>query len=299
MERRKAFLSEMKKIVNSNLIGEDREIKGLNLCNRKSIYESVISYIANEKYIEFLRINDQVKAVFISEELFKRIKNEFENRMSFFIVEYPEKAFYDLHTYLYNHTEFYDHFNFSKNIGNNCRIHETAFIEDGVTIGDNVVVNPKSVIRRGSIIGNNVTIGCCCVIGAEGFQAIYDENKIPYLIKHVGGVKIEDNVVIGDLSNVCNSLMEGNTFIGESSKIDTHIHIGHNCSIGKNSVLTAGTILCGSAIIKDNVWIAPNSTVLNKVEIGNEAFVGMMSSVLRNVKPGDVVYGVPARSRNN
>ncbi len=108
-------------------------------------------------------------------------------------------------------------------------------------------------------------------------------------------MKIESNAYIGDLTNVCNALFEGVTLVGKNSKIDTHIHIAHNCKIEENVVITSGTILCGSTYIKNNVWIAPNSTILNRVTLNRGSFVGLMSCVLKDVEEDTIVYGVPAK----
>lgn len=73
-------------------------------------------------------------------------------------------------------------------------------------------------------------------------------------------------------------------------------HVAHNVSIGKNTELTAGTIIGGSTTIGNNCWLGLNSTIKNKLKIGNKVIVGSGSSVIHDVDDEDIVAGVPAKS---
>ena len=291
---REISLKDVSEIIKLDMIGNNYIINGLNLCNRNSIYDSVLSYVTSIKYIKYIRKNPSIKAVILPYDIYDFMQNEFPN-LSFFVSSCPEEKFYELHTYLYNSKDFYDNFDFKKIIGNNCLIHGTAIIEDGVIIGDNVTIGQYSVVKKGTIIENNTIIGGGSVIGSEGFQLITDCYGNNTLIKHVGGCKLEEYVYIGNNTTVCNSLFEDATTIGHHTKIDNLVHIAHNSKIGNNCSLTAGVILSGSTIIKDNVWVAPNSTILNKVVLGNKSFVGIGSVVLKNVKENNRVFGNPAK----
>jgi len=293
MKTRELTLKEISQILNFEFLGENVIVNGLNLCNRESVYESLLSYITSIKYLNYLRTNSKIKAVFVSPEHVDLIRKEFGN-LSIFVVEKPESAYYKLHSHLYNNTDFYDHFNFKKVIGNNCLIHATASIEDGVVIGANVTIGPFSLIKKGSIIEDNVIIGCGSVIGGEGFQLIKDEYGNNQLIEHAGGCKLAQNVCVGDKTIICKSLFEEYTTIGRNTKIDNLVHVAHNCEIGEGCVLTAGVILSGSTIIKNNVWVAPNATILNKVVLENDSFVGIGAVVIRKVGEKIKVFGNPA-----
>jgi UDP-3-O-[3-hydroxymyristoyl] glucosamine N-acyltransferase len=294
MKTRQVSLSEISEILNIPLTGKDRYINGLNLCNKTSIHDSIITYITSSKFIRFLRHNPKVKAVILNEEIYEPIRTEFAD-LSFFIASYPEDKFYDLHTYLYDSTSFYDHFNFLPVIGEGCKIHSTAVVENGVVLGKNVTVGQYSVIKTGVTVGSDSIIGCGTVLGSEGFQLIHDHKGKNRLIRHAGGCRIGERVGIGDNTTVCKSLFEDTLSVGNDTKIDNLVHIAHNCVIGKNCVITAGVILSGSTIIGDNVWLAPNSAVSNKVSLGNNSFVGTGSVVIKKVNPGIKVFGNPAK----
>jgi UDP-3-O-[3-hydroxymyristoyl] glucosamine N-acyltransferase len=274
--------------------GKDVTINGLNLCNRKSIYESIISYVVNDKYIDFINSNKSIKCLVVSSDLLDFYSKGINREMAYLIHKEPESLFYTIHDYLYNNTDFYEKFYFKSSIGENCLIHPSAQIDCGVIIGNNVSIGPNTVIRSGSIISDDVYIGCNTTIGSEGFQIIkiYGNHKN---VKHVGGVKIGKGTYIGDNCCVCNSLFETNSMIGQNTRVDNLVHIAHNVIIGNNVVLTAGVVLCGSTYIKDSVWVGVNTSVLNNVTLGESSLIGIGSVVLKDVPANKIAYGVPAK----
>ena len=131
------------------------------------------------------------------------------------------------------------------------------------------------------------------VIGGPGFGFEYDENNIPIHFPHTGEVIIGDNVYIGANSTVDRATIDA-TIIEDDVKIDNLVHVAHNCIIRRNTLLTAGTILSGGVIIGEKSWLSPNSTVHQKVKIGNNCTIGMGAVVLRKVKDETTVFGNPA-----
>lgn len=296
MEHRKALLSELCDLINVNYCGKDVEINALHLCNRVSRYDSILSYITSITYLSFAIRNDKVIALFVTQEVYDSIKEEkciSDRNISFILVDQPEHSFYDLHNALYLKTSFYEHFDFDPIIGKDCTIHESAVIEKGVIIKDSVIIGPNSVVRTGSILESGVIIGCCSVVGSEGFQAIRGYSKF---IKHVGGTHIGKGVFIGDNTTIGNELFEGYSEIGDYTKIDNHVHVAHCCRIGKNCVLTSASLMMGSSVLEDNVWLAPNSVILNRCTVSDGALVGTLSFVNRNIKANKTVFGIPAKN---
>lgn len=275
-------------------------INGLNLCNRESGKKSILTYATSEKYLSDIKKRKNIKALIVNKENKDTYKDILYDRNGILILtNKPESLFYKIHEYLYSKTDFYDKYDFDYCIGEKCNIAGSAIIERGVTIGNNVIIGENTVIKHGSIIDDNVTIGCNSTIGSEGFQLITDSDLPPVHVTHIGRCHLCKNVYVGDNSCVCNSLFEGETYIGENVKIDNLVHVAHNLYIGKNAVVTAHVILCGSARIEEGAWIAPNSSVLNKVVIGPYALVGMGSVVIRDVPPHATVYGNPAKEHSS
>lgn len=277
--------------------GKDIEFDGLGLCNRETSCKSMLSYVVDNKYIANIKENEAISCLVLSESLKKLYSEENIGRdISYIISEKPEMCFYSIHEALCKSGELYECYDFEPVIGKECRIAETAVVEKGVVIGNHVTIGHNTVVRSGSVIEDNTTIGCNTTIGSEGFQLITDGSNAPMHITHVGRCHICSNVYIGDNTCICNSLFEGETYVGEGAKIDNLVHIAHNLYIGKGAVITAHVITCGSSIIEDGAWIAPNSSILNRVTIGKGAKVGLGSVVTRDVVPYTVVYGSPAKT---
>lgn len=181
----------------------------------------------------------------------------------------------------------------TKRIGCNVHVGANCYIGEDVVIGDNTVIHPNVNIICPCKIGHNCEIYPGVVIGADGF-GYYFENDVPYREKHVMGVEIGNYVDIG--SNTCiDRGVITNTVIKDHVKIDNLCHIGHNVVIEENSLVIAGTIICGSALIKKNAYLSPGSVVLNQIIVEEKGKVGSNSLAISRVKEGTTVFGVPGK----
>lgn len=293
MQYRKIDINEVSSIIGKNYIGDNKIINGLNLVNRDSIYDSILSYCTNEELLIRGLKNPKVKCLIISKEMLENIDTK-QTACTFFVVKNPEETFYFLHEELQK-TIFYKRNNVDYSISKTSNIHKSCILEEEVSIGENVIIEPFVHIKKGTIIGDNCLIRSNSVIGAEGYQILKDNTGKPYLVNHVGGVKIGNNVSIGNNVTICKSLFEGYTIIGNNNKIDCQVHIGHNCEIGNDNCFVSGAILLGSVKIGNKTWIGPNTVILNKVIVEDRSFIGASSFVINNVKAATKVYGNPAR----
>jgi UDP-3-O-[3-hydroxymyristoyl] glucosamine N-acyltransferase len=144
------------------------------------------------------------------------------------------------------------------------------------------------------IIGENTKVCDTAKIGNDGFGFEPDEKGELVFFPHFGDVIVGDNVVIG--SHVC--IDRGNlhnTVIEDGVKIDNLVHIAHNAHIGKNTLIVAGSVICGSVKIGRNCFIGANSTIKQHLKIGDNSVVGMGSVVTKNIPSGEVWAGNPAR----
>jgi UDP-3-O-[3-hydroxymyristoyl] glucosamine N-acyltransferase len=193
-------------------------------------------------------------------------------------------------------------------IGNDVSIFPFTYISDGVSIDDRTiiypyvfvghntmigkdcVIYPNVVLRENVKIGNRVIIHSSSVIGSDGFGYVFEEGR-HYKIPQVGGVIIEDDVEIGSNVSV-DRATTGNTVIGEGTKIDNLVQIGHNVSIGKNSIIVAQVGIGGSTEIGDFVTLAGQVGVADHTTIGSETMIGAQSGVMGTISKG-VYSGSP------
>ena len=186
-------------------------------------------------------------------------------------------------------------------VGDGTVIGEHVVISAGCSIGENVQISQKSFLHPNVTIYDNVKLGAGvilhsgCVIGADGFGFVLTDDgyqKFP----QVGTVQIGDNVEIGANSCVDRAAL-GVTSIGEGTKLDNMVHVGHNCRIGKHVVIAAQTGLSGGVEIGDNAVIGGQVGIGDKARIEAHAVVGSGSGILTSkiVRAGQPVWGTPAR----
>lgn len=261
-----------------------------NLGKLNANKEKLLSFCNSEKYIKEANANMHLSCVITTEEY----ASAFRDDINVICSEEPKNLFYQLHDYLATSTDFYIKETYY-HISNSASIHPSSVIaSDNVFIGENVQIGPNVTIYENVKIQDDVVIKAGAVIGSDGFEAIKTDDKI-FMIKHVGGVILEKSVAVG--ANVCidKALFEGNTVIGEETKMDNQIHIAHNCQIGKRCFITAGVCMGGNVSVGDNTWIAPNATIINNIVIGKNVFIGMGSFINKSIEDDKVVAITPAR----
>lgn len=171
----------------------------------------------------------------------------------------------------------------------------TAVIGNGVKIGKGSIINHFVVIHDGVQIGEDCYIKSGAVIGEDGFGFERDIDGTPIRMPHLGEVIIGNRVEIGSYTTVCRGTLS-HTIIEDDVKIDDHVQVSHNCLIRRGAMVVACAQLSGGVELGEYSWIGPNASVLQKLTIGQNAFVGLGANVLRPVAPGDKVAGYPARS---
>ena len=176
-------------------------------------------------------------------------------------------------------------------VGDRVTCHPGVVIGNGVIIGDDVQIYPNVTIRENCRIGNRVVLHAGVVIGADGFGFAPDGGSY-YKIPQVGFVQIDDDVEIGSSTTVDRATL-GKTWIQQGVKIDNQVHVGHNVTVGENSVLVAGVIIGGSTVIGKHVIIAGGAAIADHLTIGDGAIIGPTAGVGKPIAPGDVVSGAP------
>lgn len=186
-------------------------------------------------------------------------------------------------------------------IGSRAVIGDRSTVGPGCSIGSDVRIGADSVLHANVTIYADVTIGnravlhSGCVVGADGFGFVrrgdrYD--KFPQM----GRVQIGDDVEIGANSCVDRAAL-GVTQIGDGTKLDNMVHIGHNCRIGRHVVIAAQTGLSGGVVVEDYAVIGGQVGIGDKARIETGAVLGSGCGVLTSkiIRKGQVVWGTPAR----
>ena len=174
-------------------------------------------------------------------------------------------------------------------IGAGCRIGRN------VTIGEGGLLHANVTLYDGVRIGKKVILHAGCVIGADGFGFVLEAGRYEKF-PQVGTVEIGDYVEIG--ANACvDRAALGVTSIGDGTKLDNLVHIGHNCRIGRHVVIAAQTGFSGGVVIEDNAVIGGQVGIGDKARIESGAVLGSGCGILTSkiVRAGEVVWGTPAR----
>jgi UDP-3-O-[3-hydroxymyristoyl] glucosamine N-acyltransferase len=200
-------------------------------------------------------------------------------------------------------------------------VHPTAAIEHGVTIDPGAVIGPRAAIGAGTSIGANAVIGpnvqigrdgsigpgtvivhaligdgvivhAGCRIGQDGFR--YQPGAAGHIkVPQVGRVIIQDNVEIGAGTTIDRGGVD-DTVIGEGTKIDNLVQIGHNCMIGRHCIIVGQCGLSGSVTLGDFAMLGGQVGVADHVTIGEGARVAAQSGVPSDIPAGETWAGSPA-----
>ena len=276
-------LKEIAQIINSEYIGvDDFPIFGMNEIH--VVEKGDIVFVDHPKYYDkalqsaatIILINKKVacpqgKALLISDDPFRDF-----NKL----------------------TKYFNSFRTSKSIisdtailGENTIIQPNSFVGNNVQIGNNCLIHSNVSIYDDTIIGDNVTIHSGTVLGADAF---YYKNRPEGYDKLISGGKVvlEDNVDIGSNCTIDRGV-SGETTIGEGTKIDNLVQIGHDTIIGKKCLIASQVGIAGCVIIEDEVTLWGQVGVRSDITIGKKAVILGQTGVTKSVVGGKVYAGNP------
>jgi UDP-3-O-[3-hydroxymyristoyl] glucosamine N-acyltransferase len=243
------------------------------------------------------------------------------SRISVLCVREPYRAFVEVTRRLFPGAERPSLLYGAGGLASGAFVHPSARLESRVTIDPGVVIGPhaeigaETVIAAGAAIGPRVRIGRRCAIGAnasisnsligdrviihpgcsigqDGFGYVTGAAGHRKVIQ-VGRVIIQDDVEIGAGTTIDRGANR-DTVIGEGSKIDNLVQIGHNVSIGRHCIIVSQSGVSGSVVIEDHAVLAGQVGLADNVVIGERAIVGAKSGVMTDVPAGETWLGSPA-----
>lgn len=200
-------------------------------------------------------------------------------------------------------------------IGDNSKILANSYIGSSVKIGTNCFFHPGVNVGDRVKIGNNVILHHGVSLGADGFSFVTEnpdnieqarkdgeikegaqQKHVIFKIPSIGSVEIGNNVEIGANTTIDRGTIE-NTIIGDDTKIDDLVMIGHNCKIGKGCLIISQVGIAGSCVIGDRVVIAGQAGLADHIQIGSDTIIAAKAGITKSFPERSIVVGIPAVPR--
>ncbi len=294
-------LSDLAKKFDLELIGEDKEITGLQSLDRAD--ESQLSFLENPKYRKDLA-NTKAAGVILSAQYIK----DLPSGVSALVSDEPYLVLAKI-SKLFAKPAFETSGPAPKiaksatiapgvYIGFGSVIEEGVILMPGVVIGDNVTVGknsllyPNVTVYRDCKIGANCIIHAGTVIGSDGYGFAHTKDGRHVKLYQNGNVIIEDDVEIGANCTIDRAVF-GSTLIKRGTKIDNLIQIGHNTEVGENVLMAAQVGISGSTKIGKNVVMGGQSATAGHLSIGDFAVIGARGGVTKSIRGGKTYSGFP------
>lgn len=306
------IVKELAKFINCKFIGDgEKSIVGINAIQEAK--ENELAFLDNPKYVKYLS-ETNAGVVIVKPELIDHLQEDTTAILSenphpdyakisnlFYVKEFQEES-------ISEKAEIHK----SVQLGKNVVIESGAFLAEGVKIADNVKIEANSrlgkfvEIGENTVIKSNVTIECskigsnCLIhagakIGQDGFGFAFDSKNMTLIkVPQVGGVKIGNYVEIGANTTIDRgSLLD--TEIGDMTKLDNLVQIGHNVKIGRMCQIVAQTGIAGSTTIGDGCVFGGQSGAAGHLQIADRVMLASRGAITKNIsKVGEVLGGMPA-----
>lgn len=192
------------------------------------------------------------------------------------------------------------------------RVQAGAVVEAGAKIGEGTDIGPgcvvgshaqigkhcrlyaRVVVRERCILGDHVVVQPGAIIGSDGFGFLLNKETGRYeTVDQVGIVVIEDHVDIGANTTIDRARF-GRTVIGEGTKIDNLVQIGHNVTIGRHTIVVSQSGVAGSSHLGNYVTVAAQCGIAGHLHIGDQAILAARTGVMSDLKGGETYWGSPS-----
>ncbi|NOT37493.1 MAG: UDP-3-O-(3-hydroxymyristoyl)glucosamine N-acyltransferase [Saprospiraceae bacterium] len=266
------------------LLGNHNQLAfGINEIHK--VVEGDITFVDAEKYYS-KSIQSNASIILINKEA------DFPEHKTLLICDNPFEVYNSI--ILENRPESHE----TEKISQSAFIHPTAIVHNTAVIGAYAVIGPYAkieanvIISEFSVIGAHSCIQAGAIIGSDAFY-YKKTNKGFIKWRSAGRTIIQNHVEIGAGSTI-NKGVSGDTIIGEGTKIDCQVHIGHGVVVGKNCLFAAQVGIGGKTIIGDNVVLYGKVGLTQNLTIGNNVVVLAASGVSKDIPDGKTYFGAPA-----
>lgn len=251
------------------------------------LLEPCCVFLDNPKFVSTIKSN--VKMVLTTKECAKELPDN--SHFGICTLEKPRIIFFQLHNFCAENN-IYEKEVYKTVVGENCKISHLAYIApNNVKIGNNVTIEEFVSIKENTEIGDNTIIRAGTIVGGQGFEFKREKSKI-IPVTHCGKVKIGKNVEIQYNTAIDKAVYPWDvTEIGDFSKIDNLVHIGHAAKIKENVMIVAHAGIGGRTVIKSGSWIGFGAILRNGIIVGENSRANMGAIVSKNIADNEAVTG--------
>ena len=177
-------------------------------------------------------------------------------------------------------------------IGNHATLLPHVVLYPGVQVGDYFFAHAHAVVRENCVLGDRVTLENGAIIGADGFGFSKNEAGQWEKIPQSGPVRIGSRVDVQANATIDRATV-GATEIGDGTKVDNLVQVGHGSRVGNDTLLCAQTGLAGSSVVGNNVILAGQVGIAGHCSVGDGVILTAQSAVSHDVPPGKMISGSP------
>jgi len=177
-------------------------------------------------------------------------------------------------------------------VGARSHLQAQVFLGRGAAVGEDCWLMPGAVVAAECSLGNRVRLYPGVVVGSDGFGYEFvggRHERVP----QIGTVIVDDDVEIGANSTLDRARFS-HTRVGEGTKIDNLVQVGHNVVIGRHCMICAQVGIAGSTTLEDYVVLGGQAGIIGHITLGKGAKIGAQTGIGRDVPPGAALWGTPA-----
>ena len=277
-------LLQIAELINCQFIGDDNfPVLGMNEIH--VVESGDIVFVDHPKYYD-KALNSAATIILINKQV------ECPEGKALLVSDDPFRDFNKLAKHFKPFTASNNQISDSASIGKNTVIQPNCFIGHHVIIGNNCIIHANVSIYDDCIIGDDVHIHSGTVLGANAFYYKKRPEGFDRLLS-TGRVVIENHVDIGASCTIDRGVT-ADTTIGEGSKLDNQIQIGHDTIIGKKCLIASHVGIAGCVVVEDEVTIWGQVGITSGVTIGKKAVISAKAGVSKSLEGGKSYFGIPA-----
>lgn len=280
-------LKEIARLINARLVG-NTEAYATGINEIHMVEEGDLVFVDHPKYYETC-IKSAASFIIINKE------TDFPEGKALLVTDEPFEAYLKIVEQYRPFKPSMDLVAASAVVGEGSVVMPNVYLGNNVVIGKNCVIYPNVTILDHCIIGDHVIIQSGTVIGGDAFYYNKKTNREIHYKKMTscGRVVIKDFVEIGAGCTIDRGVT-GDTVIGEGTKIDNQVHIGHDTVVGRNCLFAAQVGIAGAVVIEDEVILWGQVGISKTLTIGKGAVINAQSGVPSSLDGGKIYFGTPA-----